>query len=59
MFSLSCRDMGMDCDFVADGASKEEVMQKAMQHSMQAHGMSEADMTPDMKEKAMSMMKEA
>jgi predicted small metal-binding protein len=45
MFSLNCKDMGQaDCEFVATGETKEEVMQKAAAHAMEKHGMSEADM---------------
>lgn len=46
----------MDCDFVAQGETADEVMQKGVEHAMAAHGMTEADMTPELKEKAMSMM---
>ena len=56
--SLSCKDMGIDCPFVAEGMTQEEVMQKAMEHGMAAHGMTEADMTPEKKATAMSMVKE-
>lgn len=59
MMSLACKDMGnMDCEYVAQGETKEEVMKMAMDHAMSAHGMTEADMTPEMQEKAMSMVKE-
>jgi predicted small metal-binding protein len=30
---ISCRDVGMDCDFKASGGSVEEVMQAAAQHA--------------------------
>lgn len=59
MYSLACRDLGEDCDYVATGMTKEEVMQKGAEHGMQVHGMSQEDlMKPEMVEKAMSMMKE-
>lgn len=51
MKELKCRDMGMDCDHVVHGETEEEVMEAAKQHGMEAHGMSEADMTPEMVEK--------
>ncbi|MFZ2804654.1 MAG: DUF1059 domain-containing protein [Patescibacteria group bacterium] len=59
MYSLACKDMGhMECPFVAEGETQEETMKKLADHAMQAHGMTEADMMPEMKDKAMSMMKE-
>lgn len=59
MKSLSCRDMGMDCDFVASGATEDEVMQQAVEHGKQAHGMSDADFTPELTEKAKAALKDA
>lgn len=35
---LACREVGMDCDFVARGNSEEEIMAKAAQHARQDHG---------------------
>jgi predicted small metal-binding protein len=38
---LSCRDVGVDCDFEARGETEEEVMKKTAQHAKEAHGMTE------------------
>ncbi|MFZ0584414.1 MAG: DUF1059 domain-containing protein [Candidatus Acidiferrales bacterium] len=38
---LRCRDVGVDCDFVARGASEEEVMEKAKEHAGKDHGFAE------------------
>jgi len=38
---LSCRDVGVDCDFVACGKSEEEIFQKAAEHARTDHNMSE------------------
>jgi len=38
---LSCRDVGVDCDFVARGATEKEVLDKAAEHARMAHGMKE------------------
>jgi predicted small metal-binding protein len=35
---LRCRDVGVDCDFVARGATVEEVMEKAKDHACSDHG---------------------
>jgi predicted small metal-binding protein len=44
MMSVACKDMGQDCDFVATGATAEEVGAALSEHGMAAHGMTEADM---------------
>jgi predicted small metal-binding protein len=35
---LRCRDVGVDCEFVARGATAEEVMEKAKDHACSDHG---------------------
>ncbi len=46
MEKFACRNLGLDCDFVATGATKAEVMQKAMAHGSVVH----ADMMKAMTE---------
>lgn len=36
---LKCRDVGMDCDFVARGKDEQEVMTKAAEHARRDHGL--------------------
>jgi len=36
--SVSCRDVGVDCDFTARGETVEEVLQACAQHAKEAHG---------------------
>jgi predicted small metal-binding protein len=36
---LKCREVGMDCDFVAHGENEEQVMSKAVEHARKDHGM--------------------
>ena len=38
---LRCRDVGMDCDFVARAESEEELLKKAAEHADTAHDMKE------------------
>jgi predicted small metal-binding protein len=38
---LSCRDVTVDCDFIACGKTEDEVMQKAADHARTSHNMSE------------------
>ncbi len=37
MKTLSCRDLGTNCDFVATGESNEEVINKMMEHATKEH----------------------
>ena len=39
IFSISCRDAGVDCDFETRGESLEDVMQRCADHGMAEHGM--------------------
>jgi predicted small metal-binding protein len=39
--TVSCRDVGADCDFVARGNSEEEIMQTLSEHTRTDHNMSE------------------
>jgi len=43
---LKCRDVGVDCDFVARGATVEEVLEKAKEHAGKDHGF--ADIPPEL-----------
>ena len=43
---MRCRDVGMDCDFVARGASDEDVMRQAAAHAARDHGITE--ITPEL-----------
>jgi predicted small metal-binding protein len=37
--TLRCRDVGVDCDFVAEGETEQEVMAKAAEHARKHHGL--------------------
>lgn len=37
MKTLACRDVGMDCDFVARAESNEELMRLAAHHAEETH----------------------
>ena len=39
MKSIRCRDVGVDCDFQAKGATVEEVIAKCAEHARADHGM--------------------
>ncbi|MEE9324608.1 MAG: DUF1059 domain-containing protein [Dehalococcoidia bacterium] len=38
---LRCRDVGMDCDFVARAETEEEILSKAAEHGQAVHDMKE------------------
>ena len=39
--TVNCRDVGVDCDFVARGNTEQEVLQQCTEHTRAAHGMNE------------------
>jgi predicted small metal-binding protein len=45
---LRCKDVGVDCDFVARGKTEEEVLNKAAEHARKDHGIKRV--TKDYKE---------
>jgi predicted small metal-binding protein len=47
MEKFACKNLGMDCDFVAEGATKEEVMKMAMEHGNVVHADMMKDMAPE------------
>lgn len=51
--------MGVDCPFVAEGATKEDAMKASMGHAVQEHGMDPAELQKmDVWQKAMPFVKE-
>jgi predicted small metal-binding protein len=53
---LRCRDVGVDCDFVARGATVEELMEKAQQHARTDHGYE--TIPPELAEKAKAAIRD-
>jgi len=39
IYSINCRDAGVDCDFEASGSSIDEVMQRCADHGAKEHNM--------------------
>jgi predicted small metal-binding protein len=52
---LSCRDAGLDCDFMVRAETEDEVLEVAATHGARFHGMKEV--TPDLKNKIKSFIK--
>jgi predicted small metal-binding protein len=44
MKTLSCRDAGCDCDYVAKRETEEDVLRDAAQHGIKEHGKTDRDM---------------
>jgi predicted small metal-binding protein len=38
---VSCRDVGMDCDFVAKGETENDILAQCAEHARTDHGMTE------------------
>ena len=47
MMKFACKDVGMDCSFVATGATKEDVLQKAKVHGNTVHSAQMKNMTKE------------
>jgi predicted small metal-binding protein len=50
---MHCRDVGMNCDFVARGNDEKEILEQAGRHAQQAHGMT---VTPELAEKVRGLI---
>ena len=44
MLNVSCREVGMDCDYVCKGETEEEIMKNAGEHAVRDHGYKEEDL---------------
>ena len=55
--TLACRDIGMDCGFVAAAKGEEKLMKKASKHLRKKHKILE--ITPDLMAKAKSAVKKS
>lgn len=53
---LTCRDVGVDCDFVARGATVDEVLEKAREHATKDHGF--ADIPPELVEQVKAAIRD-
>ena len=59
MKKLACRDVGVDCDFVVEGLSEEEVLNKAQQHAYEVHAIKPEEMTSELKVKIQENIRDA
>jgi predicted small metal-binding protein len=54
MKTLSCREVGFNCDHVVKGENEEEVMRNGGEHAMKVHGMK-----AEMKQKIRGLIRNA
>jgi predicted small metal-binding protein len=60
MYTISCRDVGRDCDCIVQGETEEEIMKNAAEHAVKDHGYKKEEiMTSEMKEKIKSYIRKA
>ena len=50
LLTLSCKDVGFDCNHVVKAGTEEEVIRNITEHAMKQHDMKAENMTPKMKE---------
>lgn len=59
MLSVSCRDVGVDCDFKGTGETEEELMNNLVDHAIKHHGYTrEYVMNPEMQDKIKGQIKQ-
>lgn len=57
--TLACRDLGIDCSYVARGETFEEVMADGSKHGKEVHGYTDEQLNdPKMTEKVKAAIKE-
>ncbi|CAN5428360.1 hypothetical protein BH18THE1_BH18THE1_09390 [soil metagenome] len=59
MKSLSCRDIGFDCDYIAQAESDYELFTKGEKHVFNSHGLKKQDFILTFNEKMKSSIKES
>jgi len=52
---VTCRDVGVDCDFVARGETEQDVLEQCAEHGRKEHGMNE--LPADLAEKVRGAMR--
>jgi predicted small metal-binding protein len=56
---FACRDVGVDCPYVASGETVEQVMADAAKHAKEVHGYTDAQLnSPEMMAKVKAAIKQ-
>ena len=57
--TLKCRDLGVDCPFVARGETEEELMAVVLKHGKEVHGYTDEQLKdPEMMKKVKAAVKD-
>ena len=60
MLSVTCRHVGVDCDFKGTGETEEELMNNLVEHGIKDHGYTrEYVMNPELQEKIKTQIKKS
>lgn len=59
MKSLSCRDVGFDCNYVAHAETNLGLFKEGQEHAFNAHGIKKEDFIPAFNEKLRVLVKES
>jgi predicted small metal-binding protein len=51
MKRVDCRKIGLDCNYVIEGETEEELIRNAVNHSWEGHAIKPDEMTSEMKVK--------
>jgi predicted small metal-binding protein len=58
MFTFACKDAGLDCDHIAEGATKEEAINNASEHAKAVHGIDPRSLPKIIQDQLLSKIKE-
>ena len=47
MIKLSCRESGLECDYIAEGKKEDEILKNISEHAMDVHNMRAEDIYQD------------
>ncbi len=56
MMTFACKDVGMQCNFKAEGKTEDEIMKKVKEHAAKVHNLK--DISPEMMQKIKGAVKE-
>lgn len=51
MKRMACRSIGLDCDYIIEGETEEELTKNALKHAWDNHAIKPNEMTSEMKAK--------
>jgi predicted small metal-binding protein len=51
MKKLACRDIGLDCGYIIEGETEEDIIKNAKQHIWEVHAIKQDEITSEMKAK--------